>query len=68
MLFRSAYDIAVVYVGLGEHVRAMDWLEKAYQERFSWLIWLQVEPMFDSLRSDRQFLDLVRRVGLPIAR
>jgi len=57
--------IALIYVGLGEKDQALAWLEKAYQDRAFNLAWLNVEPRWDSLRSDLRFKDLVRRVGLP---
>ena len=56
--------IATVYVGLGDRDRAFEWLDKAYNERFTALIALKVEPMFDNLRSDRGYQDLQRGVGL----
>jgi hypothetical protein len=55
---------AVMCAALGEHSQALDWLEKAYALRDSQLIWLNVSPMFDSLRSEPRFVDLVRRIGL----
>jgi len=61
----SPYLFAVVYVGLGDKDQAFAWLEKAYQDRSFWLIWLKVEPRFDSLRDDPRFQDLLRRVGVP---
>jgi len=61
----SPYLIAVVYVGLGDKDQAFAWLDKAYQDRTFLLIWLKVEPLFDSLRDDPRFADLQRRVGLP---
>ncbi len=61
----SPYEIAVVYVGLGENDSAFEWLERAYQEHSSWLSYLNVEFRLDPLRSDPRFADLVRRVGLP---
>jgi len=60
----SAYDIAALYAGLGQKDEAFVWLERAYQERSSWLVWLKVDPQFDSLRSDSRFQDLLRRIGL----
>ncbi|MCA1625574.1 MAG: protein kinase [Acidobacteria bacterium] len=60
----SPYLFAVVYVSLGDKDQALAWLEKAYQDRSVWLIWLKVEPRFDSLRSDPRFQDLMRRIGL----
>jgi TolB-like protein len=60
-----AYDIALIYAGLGEKDQAFAWLEKAYEERSFPMAWLKVEPQWDSLRSDPRFADLVRRVGLP---
>jgi hypothetical protein len=56
--------VATVFSGLGEKDQAMTWLEKAIEERDPWLTGLKVEPMFDCLRSDPRFLDLVHRVGL----
>jgi tetratricopeptide (TPR) repeat protein len=64
--FVSAYDFAIIYVGLDEADQAFKWLERAYEERsFSMLMSLKAEPMLDALRSDPRFQDLVRRVGLP---
>ena len=57
--------IAFIYAGLGEKEQAFEWLEKAYQRRDFLLVLLKVEPMFERLRSDPRFPDLVQRVGLP---
>ena len=62
----SAYDIAAVYAGLRESDEALRWLERAYQERSSFLINVGWEPRFRGLHSDVRFQRLVRRVGVPI--
>lgn len=62
----SAYFIAVIYSGLEEKDQAFAWLEKAYQERQPYLTLLKVEPVFDNLRLDRRFAELLRKVGLPL--
>jgi len=49
------YQIALIYVGLGEKDRALEWLQKAYEARSDWLIYLKVEPRLDSLHSDPRF-------------
>jgi TolB-like protein/DNA-binding winged helix-turn-helix (wHTH) protein/Flp pilus assembly protein TadD len=56
-------SIALIYVGLGDNERAMSWLNKAYQARFNPSILMR--PVFDPLRSDPRFQDLLRRIGLP---
>lgn len=61
----SLPPLALIYLGLGEIDQAYEWLEKAYLERSSWLPALNVVPEFDELRSDRRFIDLLRRIGLP---
>ncbi|HEX8141607.1 MAG TPA: protein kinase [Pyrinomonadaceae bacterium] len=60
----SAYHTAIINAGLEERDEAFKCLEKAYQDRDPWLIWLGTEPKFDNLRSDARFEDLLRRVGL----
>lgn len=59
----SSYWIAMIYVGLNEKDEAFAWLEKAFQERSWWLMWIKMDPMVDSLRSDPRFQDLLRRIG-----
>ncbi len=59
-----SYWIALIYLGLGEKDETFAWLERAYQERSSWLAWAKVEPRFDSVRSDPRFSSLLRRMGL----
>jgi len=59
-----AYDIAFVYSGLGDKDQVLEWLEKAYTERFMLLVWLNADPVFDPLRPDPRFQDLLRRMGL----
>jgi len=62
----SAYFMALPYAGLGEKDQAWAWLEKAYEERASWLSdQFKVDPRFDSLRSDPRYQDLLRRMNLP---
>jgi eukaryotic-like serine/threonine-protein kinase len=61
----SAYLTAVIYAGLGEKEKAFEWLEKAYEERAEFLIYLKTDPRLEPLRSDPRFIDLLRRIGLP---
>ena len=63
--FVSAFTIAAVYVGLDERNKALEWLEKAYEEHSGWLVYLGVERAFDAFRSDPRFQDLLRRIRLP---
>jgi TolB-like protein/Flp pilus assembly protein TadD len=58
-----AVDIALIYVGLGDQDQAMMWLNTAYEARFKASILLH--PVFDPLRSDARFKDLLDRIGLP---
>jgi serine/threonine-protein kinase len=58
-------NFAKIYIGLGDRDQAFAWLEKGYQGRDFWLTFLKGDPVFDSLRSDPRFQDLVRRIGLP---
>jgi TolB-like protein len=54
----------MLFAGLGDRDKALEWLEKAYQERADGLTWLAVEPMMDDIRNDPRFQELVRKIGL----
>ena len=56
--------LAVIYLALGNKDQAFDWIQKAYEDRSAWLVYLKVDPLFDSVRQDARFTDLLRRVGL----
>ncbi len=60
----SPYDVAVIYVGLGEKEQAFIWLEKAYNDHSLRPVWLKFDPRLDGLRGDARYADLERRVDI----
>ena len=59
-----AASLARIYVGLGEKDKAFEWLEKAYQDgSIGGGTAVAVDPIFDPLRSDPRFQDLLRRMN-----
>jgi tetratricopeptide (TPR) repeat protein len=63
----SAYDVALVYAGLGENDSAFEWIAKAIAERSSFVVHLKWDSRLDPLRADRRFTELVERLGIPTA-
>ena len=57
--------VAEVCVRVGDKECAFEWLERGFEERDDLMTDLKVEPVFDGLRSDPRFQDLIRRVGIP---
>jgi tetratricopeptide (TPR) repeat protein len=57
--------VAFQYIMLGEPDEAFAWLERAYRERDPMMLLLDSYPVFDPLRSDPRFDDLLRRIGFP---
>jgi eukaryotic-like serine/threonine-protein kinase len=62
----APYFFAGIHVGLGEDDRAIEYLEKSYEERSHWLIYLHIDPSMDALRRNPHFQELLERVGLPL--
>ena len=60
----SAVALATLYLGLGEISQALDWTERAYDERRGWLAYLKVNPLFDPLRGEPRFEALVKKMRL----
>jgi TolB-like protein/DNA-binding winged helix-turn-helix (wHTH) protein/tetratricopeptide (TPR) repeat protein len=61
----SPFYVSIVYAGLHENEKALDWLEKAYEDRSNAIIFVKVDPDFDGLRSNPRFQLLLRRLALP---
>ena len=59
------YLRALIYAGLEEKEQTLYWLEKAFQERSGYLVWIRVQKEFDGLRSDPRFQEFVRRMKFP---
>jgi len=58
------YYLALITANIDDADRAFHWLEKAYQERSGWMPWIKLEPLFDPVKTDARFTDLLRRIGL----
>ncbi|MFB3923015.1 MAG: winged helix-turn-helix domain-containing tetratricopeptide repeat protein [Terriglobia bacterium] len=57
--------IASLYAALDQKDQALAWLEKGFEERAVWLMWLESDPAFAPVRSDPRFQDLLRRMNFP---
>jgi len=60
----SPYSLARVHIGLGQLDEAFECLEKTFQERHGILTYIKVEPIFDRLRDDPRYAELLRKMGL----
>jgi TolB-like protein len=64
--FVAADTFVADYLRLGDKEKALKYLEKGYQERDGGMVYLAVDPLYDPLRSDPRFQNLLRRMNLPI--
>jgi serine/threonine-protein kinase len=55
---------AIVHIGLGDTDAAIEWTERAYDERRGWMVYLTVNPLFDVLQGNPRFEALIRKMGL----
>ena len=60
----SPYPLATVYVALGEKDKAFEYLEKVYDERSYYVVFLNIDSALDGLRTDARFQDLLRRIRI----
>jgi TolB-like protein/Flp pilus assembly protein TadD len=61
----SPSSIGLIYASLGELDQSFSWNERAFEERDASLVWLQVAPESDSVRSDARFANLLHRMNFP---
>jgi TolB-like protein/DNA-binding winged helix-turn-helix (wHTH) protein/Flp pilus assembly protein TadD len=60
----TPYGFALVHASLGHREAALDWLDRAVDDRSNWLVWLKLDPRFANLHGSPRFDALVQRVGL----
>lgn len=60
----SPFAVALVYLGLGDRDRALEWLQKAYKAHSPWILSIGVSNTFDPIHGDPRFAALVRKLGL----
>ena len=62
----APFGMIWAYAGLDDKEQTFAYLERAYEERAGRMVWLNVDPVLEPLRSDPRFKDLVRRMKLPV--
>ena len=60
----APYNLALIYASLGDNDNALEWLERAYEDRSTMLIRIRVDPRLDKLRSEPRFKAVMRQMGL----
>jgi serine/threonine protein kinase/tetratricopeptide (TPR) repeat protein len=63
----APHFFAGIHIGLGQNQKALDFLEKSYEDHSHWLLYLHIDPSMDALRDEPRFQHLLRQVGLPAA-
>jgi DNA-binding winged helix-turn-helix (wHTH) protein/tetratricopeptide (TPR) repeat protein len=61
--FVPAFSVALVCIGLGDREQAMNWLEKSYLDRSTYMVYSGVDPLLDGVRSDPRFSALMTKLG-----
>jgi hypothetical protein len=60
----SPYLMASIYAALGQKDVAFEWLERVYKDHSYYVVWLNVDRVFDGIRPDPRFQDLLNRIGI----
>jgi serine/threonine protein kinase/tetratricopeptide (TPR) repeat protein len=61
----APHFFAGIHIGLEENDRAIEYLEKSFEEHSHWLIYLHLDPSMDGLRNEPRFQTLLKKIGLP---
>ena len=61
--FVPPYHIALIYNGLGEKEKALNWLERGFEQRDTRMTFLKIDPRWNGLRNEPRFIELIRRMN-----
>lgn len=64
--FVTPYQIGTLYTRAGKNDEALEWLEKAFEAHDPNMPYIGVDPIFDILRNEPRFQDLLQRMNLPL--
>jgi hypothetical protein len=64
VLYVSAADLAVLNLIVGRKPQALDWLEQGFRERATDMMFLKISPVYDPIRKEPRFQELLRRMSL----
>jgi TolB-like protein/Tfp pilus assembly protein PilF len=64
----TSWQIGTLYTRAGKNDEALEWLKKAYEEHDGNMPYISVDPIFDGLRDDLRFQDLLQRMNLPVGK
>jgi hypothetical protein len=56
--------LSIIYLGLNNGEMAIDLLEKGYEERSEWSVYLHIEPLLDPLKGNERFKTLLKKIGI----
>ena len=59
------FNLAIVYLGMDNHSRTLDYLEQAYASDSQWMVWLGEDRIFDALRYEPRFKALTKKLNFP---
>jgi tetratricopeptide (TPR) repeat protein len=65
-IYLPSWQIATLYCRAEKKAEALEWLEKAYEEHDSNMPYISVDPLFDFLRDETRFQELLKKMGLPV--
>ena len=65
-IYLPSWQIATLYCRAEKKAEALEWLEKAYEEHDSNMPYISVDPLFDFLRDEPRFKELLKKMGLPV--
>jgi hypothetical protein len=60
----SPLRMARIFIKLGEKDQLFHWLDQAFDQRSSEMVFLKVNPLYDDVRADSRFAALLKKVGL----
>ena len=57
-------QLAILYVGLGQHEKALDQIEQSFLVHDSWILWIKYSSTLDPIRKDPRFINVIKMMNL----